>query len=750
MKKIRKVCLLLMIASLIFSSCTEEKNNIENNSKDENAIQAISYSNNEFELSDISGEIKSNFIINNNLFILENVDIENKIYKVDLNNFKTEVILSKSMMEDNVLSVCNYGNNILTLSYKLNYSGVQDVSIENENSDMDEFFQNIKPSMSIDEYDINGNLINSNLLDDENIQTVVSTYASNFGQFDAKMYIDKNSYKYIVIEEKIYVYDENFKFKSIINIPEDMSISKFIISNENHISVIFSENTVGQYKLYMGDIDVEKSIIQKQEELNDEEIFNGYGDYKFIKKKNNKIYGVNKDDKIILDLAQNYLNTNIYDFSFIDDKTILIMYLEDEKPTICILNRSENAVKDKEEIVLAVSNVDLEINKIINDFNKANNSYNVVLKEYPVEDYATNLYKDYVSGNIPDMMFINNDIPFQNFCSKNMFEDIYTFIDRDKDLNREDFFEGVLKAFEFKNGSLYSMPTGFGIKTYAVKSKFVNNSSIWTINNLNDIMSSQGSDAQFMVSLDRIQLFKEFIYFNINEYIDFEKGECYFENESFVKLLELFKNYKFDENDDVKYKNAEYIEGYKNDKIIMKRKDIQNLFFMKELEVDFEDEFSLVGVPSVEGEGSSVICPGFEISIFQKSKNKDASWEFIKHFLSEKYQNTKLDTFPIIKNSLFSRIETQNQINVFVDENGKTVEYASKYINGNYFGQLSQNEIDDSLEFISSINNVYREDMKLNKIFEEELLNYFDLGNSAERTAELLQNKISLYVAEIK
>jgi len=29
-------------------------------------------------------------------------------------------------------------------------------------------------------------------------------------------------------------------------------------------------------------------------------------------------------------------------------------------------------------------------------------------------------------------------------------------------------------------------------------------------------------------------------------------------------------------------------------------------------------------------------------------------------------------------------------------------------------------------------------------------LNYFDLGNSAERTAELLQNKISLYVAEIK
>ena len=40
--------------------------------------------------------------------------------------------------------------------------------------------------------------------------------------------------------------------------------------------------------------------------------------------------------------------------------------------------------------------------------------------------------------------------------------------------------------------------------------------------------------------------------------------------------------------------------------------------------------------------------------------------------------------------------------------------------------------------------------MKLNKIFEEELLNYFDLVNSAERTAELLQNKISLYVAEIK
>ena len=86
------------------------------------------------------------------------------------------------------------------------------------------------------------------------------------------------------------------------------------------------------------------------------------------------------------------------------------------------------------------------INDII-DFNKTNDKYRFTIKDYSVyntmEDYTqglTRLNTDIISGDVPDIMILNNQMPFNSYVAKGVFADLNEFLEKDTELKKEDLW----------------------------------------------------------------------------------------------------------------------------------------------------------------------------------------------------------------------------------------------------------------------------------------------------------------------
>ena len=112
-------------------------------------------------------------------------------------------------------------------------------------------------------------------------------------------------------------------------------------------------------------------------------------------------------------------------------------------------------VVDKKVLTLACNDINWEIRKHVVEFNKTNPEYRIQITDYfqynTEDDYTigtTRLNTDIVSGKVPDILVLNENLPLESYMAKGLFEDLYPYIDKDDAFRREDFFPNVLKAYE--------------------------------------------------------------------------------------------------------------------------------------------------------------------------------------------------------------------------------------------------------------------------------------------------------------
>ena len=88
----------------------------------------------------------------------------------------------------------------------------------------------------------------------------------------------------------------------------------------------------------------------------------------------------------------------------------------------------------------------------------------------------------------------------------------------------------------------------------------------------------------------------------------------------------------------------------------------------------------------------------------------------------------------------------------YIDENGKKVEYDDIYYNGANeitIDPLTQEECDLFEDFIINIKpNTYYYNEEIYNIITEESNAYFAGDKSAEQTAEIIQNRVSILISE--
>ncbi len=233
--------------------------------------------------------------------------------------------------------------------------------------------------------------------------------------------------------------------------------------------------------------------------------------------------------------------------------------------------------------------------------------------------------------------------------------------------------------------------------------------------------------------------------------MDMETGECNFDGEDFIKLLEFCN--RFPKESDVSKSDSDYWDeidnGYRNGNILLGNTQVYNFSAIKTLEQgQFGESVTFKGYPSESGIGSAVSSP-FTIAIMSKAANPVGAWEFVKHFYSDKFQDIYSERnsyyFPVKISSLNKQAEAamKNESDIPGLENAYYIGDSKIIIDGN-----TEEDNEKIMDFIKSVNTVKRYDSYVYDIVTEEAEAYFEGQRSAQEAADIIQNRVSNYIAE--
>ena len=416
-------------------------------------------------------------------------------------------------------------------------------------------------------------------------------------------------------------------------------------------------------------------------------------------------------------------------------------------------------VADKVVLTLACNDMNWEVRRYVVEFNKTNPKYRIQIRDYSQynteEDYSagiTRLNTDIVSGKMPDILLLNDFLPLESYMAKGLFEDLYPYIDKDEELNREDYFPNVLKAYE-NNGKLYRLAPKFTVYTVTGKTVDVGKRTGWTLQDLREVIASKPESMEVFSEMTRESMLDYSIRMTGNQFIDWESGECSFNSESFISLLEFAKEFPEMLPEDY-YDNTlqgDWNSWFREGKVLLDRTVLYGFSsYNYTKKGTFGEDITMIGFPSENGKGSSIAAE-LELAMSSKSRNKEGVWEFMRYFLSDEFQGKIEYEWPLSMKQVDNLAKEAKKRPSYEDENGNLVEYDDVYyLNGEEvpISPMTQEEVDEVVAFIKSVDQLYTNHQDLMNIISEEAAPYFTGQKSVKEVADIIQNRVQIYVNE--
>jgi ABC-type glycerol-3-phosphate transport system substrate-binding protein len=403
---------------------------------------------------------------------------------------------------------------------------------------------------------------------------------------------------------------------------------------------------------------------------------------------------------------------------------------------------------------------------------KPDSPYRVEVKDYGnayslYDDRITNLHQDILSGNAPDVITFNSEITPGSFGAReSIFVDLYTLLDKDTELKREDFLDGYLEGLDF-NGKLLQISPCFTFKTMVVKDKFLDGLTSWNYDQFAEKIKAL-PEGMRINPMENNKLEYNFLQLmDYSEFVDYENALCDFENEGFIKALNIVRNNHIGLNSaefdswmnesggfDV-YNQGQYI----NDESMIYEMDLGGWFSLRQtLHARFNEPTTLVGYPSENGNGSFV-QPSECMGIMANSPCIEGAWDFIKTvYFSEEYYSNNNGVYggylyPAVEEYYVKQLEEQKNA-TYTDENGETIRGDMLWIGPEPDDTITYYEFTD--EECEKYDKIVREAAKdvrqgdnvIYNIIREETMPFFEGEYTAEKTAEIIQNRVSIYLSE--
>ena len=427
---------------------------------------------------------------------------------------------------------------------------------------------------------------------------------------------------------------------------------------------------------------------------------------------------------------------------------------------------------EKEVITLGVLQTgNSYLTRCISQFNRHSPDCRIEVREYydafldpgqseATEEARTALHLDISSGRCPDLLVLEYD-DLEAYAAKGLLEDLAPYLEADGNLELAD---NVIEAYTF-HGKLCALPGALQIRTLAGRTERLGelgDAAGWTLEEMMEFIDSNPDSTVF--SADAGQLLEYSLVFNQSHFVDWEAHTCDFTSDEFIRLLEFcgrFSERKGTEGAEVLDMMERSNTALLHEVELVRPEDIAML-----AQILATEDISYVGFPTVDGRMGSLLedCGG-TCAISAKSKHKEQAWAFVELLLTG-WENPPKSYSALVGTKGFpTELGTRERYFAKVTENpyqtlengelfmwdGKPERRAPLAISSGAMRVFFYTPLPEETELICALldsSTTDRGGRQISSIVAQEAQGYFSGQKSATDVAVLIQNRVSMYLAE--
>ena len=412
---------------------------------------------------------------------------------------------------------------------------------------------------------------------------------------------------------------------------------------------------------------------------------------------------------------------------------------------IILTKTSRDELPERKVLTYGTSYYDSGRRHSVEQFNRNSLTHRIHVIDYSEfntsDDMSAGLLRlttDIITGNSPDILDIWG-IPLQSLVSKGFLLDLYPFLDMDIEINRNSMIESVLTASEI-DGSLYRIVPSFSIGTIYGNPSVLGSYPGWNMDEFVAVFDANPQADKPMGFWTSDMWFLSVALMNtMDEYVDRASGTADFNTDEFVKLLELANTFPSEFDEDTSVSAMEMIASGRQ---IMTIGNFGQLEFLPFDLALYGGELVFKGYPAKNKDGNIFIA-STSIAIAASCTDKDAAWEFVRIFLTEDHQRDNTPWSIPVNKVVFEEMlmETKKSPGFTLgagDSDDDIVE-----IRG-----LLPNEVDTVRDLINNTTRMRSDDETLWLLISETAADYFNGMITAQDAARIIQNRVTIYLAE--
>lgn len=401
---------------------------------------------------------------------------------------------------------------------------------------------------------------------------------------------------------------------------------------------------------------------------------------------------------------------------------------------------------DKQVITCGAIVLDPAVEMEIVRFNKLNDTYEIQVRDYAEEADGDEeaairqLNFDIINNSGPDILILPVYYSMDLYAEKQVLEDLYPYLDSDEELSREDFLPNVMSAFE-RDGKLYGFPVCFDVDTMIGPGSLLGDRSSWTLEEMMDIVSGVDANTNFFENSSQSAVINICVKANWSRFVTWQGDSFSFDKELYKQILEFTSKFPQDQS---------YVHNRKYQERIMEKDlyvlaDSASVYHVSCDQIFnslFKEQVSYIGYPT-DGDSGSLIWSATTFSINSRSKNKDGAWEFIRTVLSKEYY----ERASFVRG--FSTRKDVLELQLQEAKDGFAGMMIGEDFNLPEVKHVTQEEVERIRHLVMSVDTMATYDFEITNIMLEEAASYFQGYKSADEVADMVENRIRIYISEM-
>ena len=412
-------------------------------------------------------------------------------------------------------------------------------------------------------------------------------------------------------------------------------------------------------------------------------------------------------------------------------------------------------------LTLGAQYLDDTLQSAVIRFNRNSDTYRITLVDYSAynteDDYtagAKQMDRDVIAGSGPDILSLSSGNT-QKYIAKGALADLASLMEKDGEISMNDLLSGPLQAYA-EDGKIYGMPFSFGVSTIYASARLVGDRDRWTMTEMSEMIQELDPEIKVAMWMTQTDFLTMIAYQNLNRFVDYGKSTCNFDTDEFKALLEAAS--RLPANSDDMIGSEDEMAYYGDEMQMLQSGDLllssgycSDGYTVKNMYRLYLPENGIVriGYPTDSGNGALLNIYG-GLAISSRCKDQEGAWQFVKTMLSDEVQEDQW-SFPVTVKAFDKVMAEAMERDHYQDENGETVYVDSVGYIGDVeysIGELTQEQADAFRDYVNNAAVAGSYDEDIMNIITEEAAAYFAGDKSAAEVADLIQNRVSIYLGE--